>query len=53
MEITKRDGRKVEFDVTKIQIAITKAFKEVMGRQMLLIKILTRFYVVCTLRLKK
>lgn len=31
MEITKRDGRKVEFDVTKIQIAITKAFKEVYG----------------------
>ena len=31
MKITKRDGRKVEFDVTKIQIAITKAFKEVYG----------------------
>lgn len=31
MEITKRDGRKVNFDVTKIEVAITKAFKEVYG----------------------
>lgn len=31
MEVIKRDGRRVEFDVEKIKIAVSKAFKEVDG----------------------
>ena len=33
MEITKRDGRKVDFDKNKIKLAVLNAFLEVDGEE--------------------